>query len=174
MVSVATKHNRTISFDFLPVHTTEIAGYEVKFQLCTVPGQMVMQEARKSLMAGADGIVFVADFRQERFEATQRSYSDCRSALSELRFGPRRIPFAFQFNQWDAKGAVTPDLLDDALEVKVPSFLACAISGCEVFATLDWVTQQVLANSHFASSEGRISHHGICNRGQSVHPELLH
>ena len=69
---------------------------------------------------------------------------------------------------------VTPDLLDDALEVKAPPFLACAISGYQVFATLDWVTQQVLANSHFASSEGRISHHGICNRGQSVHPELLH
>ena len=140
MVSLATKHNRTISFDLLPVYTTEIADYRVNFQLCTVPGQMVMREARKSLMAGADGIVFVADSRQEWFEATQRSYSDCRSALSELRFGPRRIPFAFQFNQWDAKGAVTPDLLDDALEVKVPSFLACAISGYQVFATLDWVT----------------------------------
>ena len=28
MVSVATKQNRTISFDFLPVHSTEIDGYQ--------------------------------------------------------------------------------------------------------------------------------------------------
>jgi len=31
MVSVATEQNRTISFDFLPVHSTEIAGYQTKF-----------------------------------------------------------------------------------------------------------------------------------------------
>ena len=171
MGSVATEQNRTISFDFLPVHSTEIAGYQTKFQLYTVPGQDVMRETRKSVMAGADGIVFVADSRQERFEATQKSYWDCRSALSELRLDPDRIPFAYQFNKRDAKGAVTPDQLDDALEVKVPSFLACATSGYQVFATLDWVTQQVLANFHSASSESRMSHHGVENRGQSVHPE---
>lgn len=99
-------------------------------------------------MAVGDGIISVADSRQERFEATQRCYSNCCSALSKLRFDPRRIPFAFQFNQRDAKGAVTPDLLDDASEVKVPSCLACAIAVYQVFATLDWVTQQVLEKSH--------------------------
>ena len=47
MVSLASKHNLTITFDLLPVYTTEIAGYKVNLQICTVPGQVVMREARK-------------------------------------------------------------------------------------------------------------------------------
>jgi len=112
-----------------------------------------MRETRKSVMAGADGIVFVADSREERFEATQRSHWDCRKALAELRLDPDRIPFAYQFNERDETGAIAPDVFDEVLEVRTPSFLACATSGYQVFATLDWVTQQVLANFHSANSE---------------------
>ncbi|MEM7602812.1 MAG: gliding-motility protein MglA, partial [Verrucomicrobiota bacterium] len=67
MVSVETDQNRTISFDFLPVHATRIAGHEVKFQLYTVPGQKVMKETRRAVLAGADAVVFVADSDPDRF-----------------------------------------------------------------------------------------------------------
>ncbi len=170
MVSVATEQNRTISFDFLPVHSTEIAGYQTKFQLYTVPGQDVMRDTRKSVMAGADGIVFVADSLPERLEATRKSYADCRSALSELHLDPDRIPMAFQFNKRDAGGAVPPELLDESLEVTQPSFLACATSGYQVFATLDRVTQQVLKGFHASSSASVKGHHGAGKRRKSAHP----
>tara|TARA_R110000850_G_scaffold9033_29_gene33401 strand:+ start:1014 stop:1667 length:654 start_codon:yes stop_codon:yes gene_type:complete len=163
MVTVATEQNRTISFDFLPVHSTRIAGYETKFQLYTVPGQDVMRETRKSVLAGVDGIVFVADSSPGRFEPSVRSYHDCRQELSEIAIDPRRIPIAFQFNKRDAHRATPPVAFDEAFNVSSPSFLSCAVSGYQVFATLDWLTQRVLKGFHASNtrrSESRIGVEG--------------
>tara|TARA_R110002096_G_scaffold23303_14_gene74273 strand:+ start:1126 stop:1776 length:651 start_codon:yes stop_codon:yes gene_type:complete len=157
MVSVATEQNRTISFDFLPVHSHEIAGYQTRFQLYTVPGQDVMRDTRKSVMAGADGIVFVADSMPGRVQANQRAFVDCRSALIELRSNPDRLPFVVQYNKRDAVGATPPEKLDELLGVRAPSFLSCATSGYQVFATLDWLTQQVMKDFHTSFADRKES-----------------
>ena len=73
LVSIATARNRTLFFDFLPVHATEIAGYQTKFQLYTVPGQEVFDETRQVVVTGVDGIVFVADSDPGRMEANLES-----------------------------------------------------------------------------------------------------
>lgn len=144
MISVETEQNRTISFDFLPVHATKIAGYEVKFQLYTVPGQNVMKETRKAVMAGADALVFVADSDPGRREANQESYKDCLKCLVENRIDPSSLPIVFQFNKRDIPGAIPPHELDEMFRVTTPTFLASATSGYQVFATLDYVTQMIL------------------------------
>ncbi|MDA7920836.1 GTPase domain-containing protein [Verrucomicrobiales bacterium] len=148
LISVATDQNRTISFDFLPIHTTEIEGYQTRFQLYTVPGQDVLSETRKNVLAGADGIVFVADSTTSRMDSNLNAYENCRNALEENRIDPDRLPFSFQYNKRDLADATSPDVMDQMFGVKRASFFACATSGYQVFATLDDLTKQVIKGFH--------------------------
>ena len=61
MLSLATKTDRTLFFDFLPLDLGTIRGMKTRIQLYTVPGQVFYNETRKLVLKGADGIVFVAD-----------------------------------------------------------------------------------------------------------------
>ena len=61
MVSIKTKGDRTLYFDFLPIGIGKIKGYDVKVQLYTVPGQAKYNSTRKMVLKNVDGIVFVAD-----------------------------------------------------------------------------------------------------------------
>src|SRR5690606_3735426 len=74
LVSIATEANRTICFDFLPVHETVVAGYRTRFQLYAVPGQRLLAGTRQNVLAGADGVVFVADSSRARFAANLEAW----------------------------------------------------------------------------------------------------
>lgn len=148
LVSVATDLNRTISFDYLPVHSSEIFGYQTRFQLFTVPGQDVMQSVRENVLAGVDGIVFVADSSPGRFDASVAAWNATCESLKANGLHADSIPVAFQFNKRDVGGATRPELFDEVFRVRTPSFLACATTGYQVFATLDYVTEQVLKGFH--------------------------
>jgi len=148
LISIATERDRTICFDFLPVHETEIAGYRTRFQLYAVPGQRLLAETRRSVLAGADAVVFVADSSANRLEANLEAWHGCREDLAANRIDPDRIPFAYQYNKRDQADAMRPEDLDEVFGVRVPSFLACAVTGYQVFATLDWVTVGVLRGFH--------------------------
>ncbi|MDF1826048.1 MAG: GTPase domain-containing protein [Verrucomicrobiales bacterium] len=144
LISIDTEQNRTISFDFLPIHSTKIGEFDVKFQLYTVPGQKILKETRRAVLAGADAVVFVADSDPERREANLESFEDCLLCLKENRISPDSIPIVFQYNKRDIPGAVPPHELDEMFAVRHSSLLASATSGYQVFATLDRITQMIL------------------------------
>ncbi|MEM6277928.1 MAG: GTPase domain-containing protein [Verrucomicrobiota bacterium] len=144
MVSVETEQNRTISFDFLPVQSTKVAGYRIKFQLYTVPGQQLMRKTRSAVLAGTDAVVFVADSDPERRAANIESFEDMRSCLRENQIAPDSIPTVFQYNKRDMAEVTPPEELDELFQVTTGTFLACATSGYQVFATLDRVTRMIL------------------------------
>lgn len=148
LVSIATARERTLFFDYLPVHATEIAGYRTRFQLYTVPGQKVYDETRQIVLRGADGIVFVADSDPERAGENLEALEATRDALRLLGRTTDRLPAVFQYNKRDLPRAMRPEEMDEALGVARPSFLACAKSGYNVFATLDAVSQEVLRHFH--------------------------
>ena len=50
LVSLATSSDRTLFFDFLPIEAMSIKGFKTKFQLYTVPGQVIYNTTRQ-LMA---------------------------------------------------------------------------------------------------------------------------
>ena len=66
MVSLATQTDRTLFFDFLPIEAMTIKGFKTKFQLYTVPGQVIYNTTRQLVLRGVDGIVFVADSQYEK------------------------------------------------------------------------------------------------------------
>ena len=53
LLSLSTAQDRTIYFDLLPVELGNVKGYTVRFQLCTVPGQVFYNETRKLVLKGA-------------------------------------------------------------------------------------------------------------------------
>src|SRR5262245_9075782 len=46
LVSLATSSDRTLFFDFLPIEAMSIKGFKTKFQLYTVPGQVIYNTTR--------------------------------------------------------------------------------------------------------------------------------
>src|ERR1700694_4371161 len=66
LVSLATSSDRTLFFDFLPIEAMSIKGFKTKFQLYTVPGQVIYNTTRQLVLRGVDGIVFVADSQYEK------------------------------------------------------------------------------------------------------------
>ncbi|MCL4105657.1 UNVERIFIED_CONTAM: hypothetical protein GTU68_023724 [Idotea baltica] len=157
LVSIATNQDRTLFFDFLPVNATEIAGYQTRFQLYTVPGQRVYANTREVVLTGVDGIVFVADSDPERQSENREAYSAMMSALSHHGLDEKSVPITIQFNKRDLDTAMAPEDMDESLAITSASFLACATTGYQVFATLDHVTQAVLKKFHESKTaiEGR-------------------
>lgn len=163
LVSIATEQNRTICFDFLPVHAVGIAEYRTRFQLYTAPGEAALAETRRTLLAGVDGIVFVADSNPACFRETLNAYHGYRESLVQNRVQPDRVPVVFQYNKRDLENATRPEDFDELFSVSGPSFLACATTGYQVFATLDYLTGEILRKFHASLRAGRRSTMGADN-----------
>src|SRR5678816_3275430 len=50
LVSLATSSDRTLFFDFLPIEAMSIKGFKTKFQLYTVPGQVIYNTTRQLVL----------------------------------------------------------------------------------------------------------------------------
>ncbi len=66
LVSLKTRDDRTLYFDFLQLELGKIKGLKPKFSLYTVPGQVYYAASRKLVLQGVDGVVFVADSVRDR------------------------------------------------------------------------------------------------------------
>ncbi len=145
MISLATEADRTLFFDFLPLDLGTIRGFNTRFHLYTVPGQVFYDASRKLILKGVDGVVFVADSQPERMEANVESIRNLESNLREHGFDLVTMPLALQFNKRDINGAVPSDEMYRMLNYKrEPTFEAVATDGRGVFDTLKSVAKQVL------------------------------
>ncbi len=142
MITVKTKGDRTLFFDFLPLNVGAINGYSLKFQLYTVPGQVMYNETRRLVLRGVDGIVFVADSLAMRKEKNMTSLKNLQENLSAYNKNIFKIPLVMQFNKRDLEQQGIPltpvEVLRKSLnsKLKVPYFEASAVDGTNVLATL--------------------------------------
>lgn len=142
MVSINTKGDRTLYFDFLPMGLGKIRGCDVKVQLYTVPGQAKYSSTRKLVLKGVDGVVFVADSLKIRRKANLLSLKDLQQNLAEQNLSIFRIPLILQYNKRDLSKEGIPILPLEVLEkdlngkLKVPSFPASALKGSGVGSSL--------------------------------------
>lgn len=145
MVSMKTKADRTLFFDFLPIEGGEIAGFKVRFLLYTVPGQVYYNATRKLVLKGADAIVFVADSQSEELSADRESLKNLEANLSEYGKSLGDIPWVMQYNKRDLPSALPREKLEQELNpTGVQSFQAVATSGEGVYETLNAATRLVL------------------------------
>ncbi|MCI0534152.1 MAG: ADP-ribosylation factor-like protein [Verrucomicrobiales bacterium] len=147
LVSLATSSDRTLFFDFLPMEAMAIRGFKTKFQLYTVPGQVIYNTTRQLVLRGADGIVFVADSQYEKMAENVESFTNLEENLRTLKLNLADIPYVLQYNKRDLPNAAPLDYMEFLLnnrDVMVPSFEACA-SRCEgVFESLNMITRLLL------------------------------
>jgi signal recognition particle receptor subunit beta len=147
LVSLATSSDRTLFFDFLPIEAVAIKGFKTKFQLYTVPGQVIYNTTRQLVLRGVDGIVFVSDSQYEKMQENIESFSNLEDNLRTLKMNLTDIPYVLQYNNRDLPGVAPVEYMEFLLnnrEVQVPSFSAVA-SNCEgVFESLNMITRLLL------------------------------
>jgi hypothetical protein len=147
LVSLATSSDRTLFFDFLPIQAMAIKGFKTKFQLYTVPGQVIYNTTRQLVLRGVDGIVFVADSQYEKMQENVESFQNLVDNLKSLRLDIDNIPYVMQYNKRDLPNAAPFEYMEFLLnnrEVQVPSFGGCANKGEGVFETLNMITRMLL------------------------------
>ncbi len=142
MVSIDTKQDRTLFFDFLPLSLGKIFDFDIRIQLFTVPGQVIYNATRKLVLKGVDGLVFVADSQKTQREKNIESLDNLRDNLAEIGLGIQEIPLVLQYNKRDLASSGVPLLSVEEMEKDlnshygVPSFAGSAVSGEGVFETL--------------------------------------
>ncbi len=147
LVTLATEMDRTLFFDFLPLELGTVKGFKTRFHLYTVPGQVYYNASRKLILRGVDGIVFVADSQESRFDANIEALYNLHENLAEHRLDLAKIPFVMQYNKRDLPDAVPVEELEEELNPeKYASFEAVAFKGVGVFDTLKCVAKKVLHN----------------------------
>jgi signal recognition particle receptor subunit beta len=150
MVSIDTKGDRTLFFDFLSLNLGKIRGFDIRVQLYTVPGQVHYDATRKLVLKGVDGVVFVADSLKVQRKKNIESLINLAKNLAEKGISIRSIPLVLQYNKRDLDGTDSEILPIEVLEkdlnsmLKVPSFPASALKGEGVFETLREITKLVV------------------------------
>jgi hypothetical protein len=145
MVSLETETDRTLFFDLLPIDVGQIAGFNTRIQLYTVPGQVFYNTTRKLVLKGVDGVVFVADSQRAMIEANVQSFKNLEENLAEMGLSVDTVPLVLQYNKRDLSDIVPVDELDRALNRGGwPSFEAVAIRGTGVFETLKGISRETL------------------------------
>ena len=145
MLSLATKTDRTLFFDFLPLELGTVRGFKTRFHLYTVPGQVFYDASRKLILKGVDGVIFVADSQVERMDANVEAIENLKTNLKTQGYDLSAIPYVLQLNKRDLPNALPVDKLKQELVKKgEPVFEAVAYQGTGVFETLKEVARQVL------------------------------
>jgi len=147
LVSLATSSDRTLFFDFLPIEAMAIKGFKTKFQLYTVPGQVIYNTTRQLVLRGVDGIVFVADSRYDKMAENVESFANLEENLRSQKLNLGEVPYVLQYNKRDVPDAAPIDYMEYLLnnrEVQVPAFQASAHQSEGVFETLNMITRILL------------------------------
>lgn len=140
-------NERTLFFDFLSVNLGDIKGFNTTFSLYTTPGQMEYNAARKIILNGVDGIIFVADSSLDKREENIISFNNMMENFREFNLSHENIPIVLQYNKRDLDNIISYEELErDLNKYGFPSFEAVAIEGRGVFAALKSVSNTILAN----------------------------
>ena len=137
MVSIDTETERTLYFDLLPLELGKVHGFQIRFQLYTVPGQVLYQQTRISVLKGADCVVFVADSQASKLQENIESWNELQEQLMRLHKNPKDFPLVMQWNKRDLPDILSVSVLEKYLNpYRVPSFESVAVSGVGVIESL--------------------------------------
>ncbi|MDP6980505.1 MAG: hypothetical protein QF570_18210 [Myxococcota bacterium] len=159
MVTLDTKDDRTLYFDFLPVEFSTSGGFSIKTKVFTVPGQVMHKSTRKVVLAGADAIAFIADSQRSSASANAYSWRDMEANLKANGFDFERIPKVVQFNKRDLPDVKALQEIRDAWQ-GLPVFPAVATKGegvIETYRELMCVLYRSLDEKHDFSTKFGLS-----------------
>ena len=147
LVSLATASDRTLFFDFLPLNAVVIKGFVTKFQLYTVPGQVIYNATRQLVLRSTDGVVFVADSQWEKMEENVESFKNLEENLALQNISMDEVPLVLEYNKRDLPNIAPINYIEFALnnrKKQLQSFEVISNTGENVFAALNAVSQMLL------------------------------
>ena len=145
LIELPTDIERTLFFDFLPIEVGKIRGFNTRFHIYTVPGQVVYDASRKLILKGLDGVIFVADSQEERMEENIRSLEDLKNNLALQGYHIEELPLVIQYNKRDLPNALSLPALRSSLNLyNSPDFEATAKNGRGVFESLKTVSKSII------------------------------
>ena len=145
LVALNTEIERTLFFDFLPLEVGEIRGFNTRFHLYTVPGQVIYDASRKLILKGLDGVVFVVDSQIDRLEENIASMKNLEKNLEQQGYNIREIPLVIQYNKRDLPNAMPISELRRHLNhYNAPEVEASAFEGKGVLESFKLVSKNVI------------------------------
>ncbi|MGD8439068.1 MAG: ATP-binding protein [Holophagae bacterium] len=147
LYSLNTASDRTLFFDLLSLDLGRIRGYRLTLQLYTVPGQVQYNATRRAVLAGADGIVFVADSQSSQQSANRESLANLEDNLRANGVDLEAVPLVMQYNKRDLSDLVDVDRLEAELNPDDrPFFPTVAITGDGVMEAFANITETTLVS----------------------------
>ena len=147
LISLATAADRTLFFDYLPLSGLTLQGFRTKFQLYTVPGQVIYNSTRQLVLRSVDGVILVADSQWDKMEENVLSFRNLEQNLQKQNLALEHVPIVLQYNKRDLPNIAPRNYLEYLLnnrKKRLQSFECVASTGRNVFSALDAVTQLLL------------------------------
>lgn len=145
IMSLATKDDRTLFFDFMPIELGNVKGFKTRFHLYTVPGQVYYALTRRAVLTSVDGVVFVADSQESKIEENIESLNDLDENLKFHKKSLETVPFVIQYNKRDMGSIMAVSDIEAVLnKYNVPAYEASALNGDGVMETLTACCKLVL------------------------------
>jgi hypothetical protein len=146
LLSIATETERTLFFDFLPLDLGKVRGFQTRFHLYTVPGQVLYERTRVAVLNGSDGVVFVADSARDKLEENIKSLKELAVNITRQNKKFQEFPMVLQYNKRDLPNALPVNVLDKYLNgMKWTRYEAVATTGVGVFDTLKAISKLVIS-----------------------------
>ena len=145
LYALNTASDRTLFFDLLSLDLGRVRGYRLMLQLYTVPGQVQYNATRRAVLAGADGIVFVADSQRSQAKANEESFANMVENLRANGLDPDLIPLVLQFNKRDLPDVLPRAQLEALLKRRAcPAFETVATTGQGVVEAFSAITEETV------------------------------
>lgn len=134
LVAVNTGADRTLFFDCFPPPPSRLLGASIHMQVYAANGSVQNEATRRALLAGADGVLFVADSRRGRERDNIQALEELRNCLLDLNLRLTDVALVLAWNKRDVPEAVPVGELEAGLNIsQSPSFPLVATTGQGVF-----------------------------------------
>lgn len=157
LISLKTREDRTLYFDYMQFQMGKISGLLPRFNIYTVPGQVYYRGTRKLVLKGVDGIVFVADSQIRRLDENIEAIEDLCEDLQGLGFVANEVPMILQCNKRDLPEIVPVNSIKEQLGMNgIPTFESIAVDGVGVLDGLKSIINSVVikARGNISSNSG--------------------
>lgn len=146
LMRLATETEQPASFEFLPLSLGDLHGVRTRFYVYTTPGHIHLDKSRQSILADADGVVFVADSHPQRAAANAEAMQELRERLCN-RQGHDAVATAIQCNKRDLSYAASIAEVCAGIDVDARHVHAAAAThGSGVWDTFYHVARAVMVS----------------------------
>ena len=132
-------------FDFLPIIVKDINGFQINFQLFSVPSSDEYASVRKLIIQDVDGIVLVAD--STKMEENVKTLESLEQTLGEHKLKLEEIALVIQWNKRDISSSYNLNDLQKINQRKVPEIASVATTGDGVFSTIETLANMLIEST---------------------------